>query len=225
MARMMTGMSAARVGARNGDSGGSATAPTTAGGDGLRVGTLRPRRTLVRSIGLTLVALAFPLLVADLWALPPTGDVRIVTSVVALVFLIAALAWRAYRRTEVVVSELGIVERGFFGQVQVTAARDIAGVLRLELYRGATLDTTRQLFVVDADGRCRFRMRGAFWEDETMDDVARLLGIDETVRPEPVTIAELRRSDSRLLYWFERRPFAADVDTSGTAGTAGTGDT
>ncbi len=211
---MMTGMSAARVGARNGDSGGSATATTTAGGDGLRVGTLRPRRTLVRSIGLTLAALAFPLVIADLWALPPTGDVRIVTSVVLLVFVAAGLAWRRYRRTEVVVSELGIVERGFFGQVQVTAARDIAGVIRLELYRGATLDTTRQLFVVDADGACRLRMRGSFWDDEAMDDVARLLGIDETVRPEPVTLAELRRSDPQLLYWFERRPFASGAETA-----------
>jgi hypothetical protein len=178
------------------------------------VGTLRPRRTLVRSIGLTLVALAFPLVIADLWALPPTGDVRIVTSVVLLVFVAAGLAWRRYRRTEVVVSELGIVERGFFGQVQVTAARDIAGVIRLELYRGATLDTTRQLFVVDADGACRLRMRGSFWDDEAMDDVARLLGIDETVRPEPVTLAELRRSDPQLLYWFERRPFASGAETA-----------
>jgi hypothetical protein len=165
-----------------------------------------------------LAALAVPLVVADLWALTPTGDVRVLTVFAGVVLIVAALAWRRYRRTVVVVSELGIVERGFFGQVQVTAGREIAGVIRLQLYRGATLETTQQLFVVDTDGRCRFRMRGTFWEDESMDEVARLLGVDETVRPEPVTLAELRRSDPRLLYWFERLPFAAEADAGAETG-------
>src|SRR5215207_4902977 len=205
---MMTGMSSARVVARSGDTGGSATAPTTAGGDGLRVATLRPRRTLARNVGFTLAALALPLIAADLWALQRAGDLGLLTAVVAAVVVCSVVAWRRYRRTEVVMSELGIVERGFLGQVQSTAGRDIAGIIRLQLYRGATLDTTRQLFVVDRDGRCLFRMRGAFWDTATMDRVAGVLGVEEVVRTEPVTLAELRANDPKLLYWFERLPWA-----------------
>jgi len=228
---MMEEMSAARVVARSGDTGGSATSPQAAGGDGLRVATLRPRRTLARSVGLTLAALAFPLIAVDLWALQPRGDLGIVTAVVAVLLGCAVIAWRRYRRTEVLMSELGIVERGFFGQVQSIAGRDIAGVIRLELYRGATLDTTRQLFVVDGRGRCLFRMRGTFWDTTTMDRVAGVLGVEEVVRPEPATLAELRASDPELLYWFERLPFAhvaaahdRDRDDRASAAGAGAGD-
>ena len=35
--------------------------------------------------------------------------------------------------------------------------------------------------------------------------VAGILGAEETVRQEPVTLAELRETDPELLYWFERR--------------------
>ena len=35
------------------------------------------------------------------------------------------------------------------------------------------------------------------------------LGVEETVRPEPVTLAELRKTDPKLLYWFERRSLAS----------------
>ena len=54
-------------------------------------------------------------------------------------------------------------------------------------------------------GRGVFRMRGRFWNTATMDRVARILHVEETVRPEPVTLAELRKTDPQLLYWFERR--------------------
>jgi len=85
------------------------------------------------------------------------------------------------------------------------AARDIAGVLRVQLYRSNSLDTSHELFVVSRNGRGVFRMRGRFWNTATMDRVARILNTEETVRHEPVTLAELRQTDPELLYWFERR--------------------
>ena len=71
--------------------------------------------------------------------------------------------------------------------------------------RGNSLDTTQELFVVSRTGRGVFRMRGRFWNTATMDRVAGILGAEETVRREPVTLAELRETDPALLYWFERR--------------------
>lgn len=176
---------------------------------GLRVRTLRPRRTLGWSIGLPIAALALPLLCLALWVLYRPGSTRPFLLVGVLAVLIAgavALAFLQYRRTRASVSAAGIVERGFFGGTKTIAARDISGVLRVQLYRGASSETSSQLFVVDRRGHSVFRMRGGFWDEETMNLVAPVLGVDEVVREEPVTMAELRRSDPRLLYWFERRP-------------------
>jgi len=198
-------MSAAAVDTRSEDAGDSSHGPTAAGGDGLRVFTLRPRRTLGWSIGLPVVALVLPLLAAELWLLDPAGAWPFVAATGAVTATLILAAWIAYQRTQASISVYGIVERGFFGGTYTMAARDIACVLRVQLYRGNSLDTSQELFVVSRSGRGVFRMRGRFWNTATMDRVAGILGADETVRPEPVTLAELRVTDPNLLYWFERR--------------------
>ena len=198
-------MSTAAMRTRSGDAGDSSAGPSTVRGDGLRVFTLRPRRTLGWSIGLPVVALVLPLLAAELWLLDPTGSWPVVAWTGAIIAALLIAAWIAYQRTQASLSVYGIVERGFFGGTYTVAARDIAGVLRVQLYRGNSLDTTQELFVVSRTGRGVFRMRGRFWNTATMDRVAGILGAAETVRAEPVTLAELRETDPGLLYWFERR--------------------
>lgn len=202
-------MSAAPVDSRSGDAGGSFTGTAAVRGDGLRVLTLRPRRTLGWSIGLPIVALVLPLLAAELWLLDPEGAWPFVAATGLVVAGMIGAAWVAYQRTQASVSVYGIVERGFFGRVTTVAARDIAGVLRMEVYRANSLETTQELFVVSRAGRGTFRMRGRFWTTQTMDSVATTLGLEETVRPEPVTLAELRETDPQLLYWFERRSLSS----------------
>ena len=167
--------------------------------------TLRPRRTLGWSIGLPVVALLLPLLAAEFWLLDPLGAWPFVAAMGAVTATLILVAWIAYQRTHASISVYGIVERGFFGGTYTMAARDIAGVLRVQLYRGNSLETSQELFVVSRSGRGVFRMRGRFWTTATMDRVAGILGIEETVRPEPVTLRELRATDPNLLYWFERR--------------------
>ncbi|MBT2518417.1 hypothetical protein J7E29_13300 [Streptomyces sp. ISL-90] len=201
-------MSTARVEMQSGDTGGVSTRPVAVGGEGLRVSTLRPRRTLGWSIGLPVVMLFLPLLTVLLWVLDPLGAWPFVAVSAVVVGLLFVTAWVAYRRTKAWLSRYGIVERGFFGFISVVAARDITGVVRVHLYRSNSLDTTDQLFVVCRDGRCSFRMRGRFWDEPTMARVAPILGVEETMRDEPVTLAELRRTDPQLLYWFERRSLA-----------------
>ncbi|MFD4422967.1 hypothetical protein ACFWN7_15900 [Agromyces sp. NPDC058484] len=170
--------------------------------------TLRPRRTLGSSTGLTFAALVLPVLAAELWLFGPRGAWPLVAVTVALAAVLLVVAWVAYQRTHASISMYGIVERGFFGGTSTVAARDIAGVLRVQIYRGNSLDVSQELFVVSRSGRGVFRMRGTFWDTSTMDRVAPILGAEETVHAEPVTLAELRRSDPKLLYWFERRSLA-----------------
>ena len=198
-------MSAAHVDSRSGDAGGFSDGATAVRDDGLRVETLRPRRTLGWSIGLPVGALAVPLLAAELWVLGARDTWTIVAWTTAVAAVLVLAAWVAYRRTQVSVSRYGIVERGFFGGRSVVPVRDVAGVLRAQLYRPNSLDTSHELFVVSHTGRGAIRMRGRFWDEATMNRVAGLLGVEETVRHDPVTLAELRTSDPKLLYWFERR--------------------
>ena len=198
-------MSAAEVETRSGDAGGSSDNTVTVRGDGLRVETLRPRHTLGWSIGLPIAALAIPLLAAELWVLGARDAWTIVAWTTAIAAVLVLTAWIAYRRTQVSVSRYGIVERGFFGGRSIVPVRDIAGVLRAQLYRSNSLDTTHELFVVSNTGRGAVRMRGRFWDEAAMNRVAGLLEVEETVRADPVTLAELRTSDPELLYWFERR--------------------
>ncbi|UOE44266.1 hypothetical protein [Agromyces larvae] len=156
------------------------------------------------SIGLQVGLLTVPFLLLAAWVLPdPVSRAVIVGFTVALIVAVW-WAWVRFRRTEVTASRYGIVETGFLGGVHVVPARSIARIIRLQLYRGASLETSNQLFAVDRDGYCLLRLRGAFWDCESMDEVAAALGVEEEVRPEPVTVSELRRTDARMLYWWER---------------------
>jgi hypothetical protein len=151
------------------------------------------------------VALVLPHLAAELRLHDQSGACPVVPWTPAINPGLIIAAWIAYQRTQASLSSYGIVERGFFGGTYTVAARDIAGVLRVQLYRSNSLDTSHELFVVSRNGRGVFRMRGRFWNTATMDRVARILNTEETVRHEPVTLAELRQTDPELLYWFERR--------------------
>ena len=197
-------MSAAPIDTRSGDAGDSSLGPSAPGSDGLRVITLRPRRALGLSVGLPFVALVVPLLATGIWLLDPRGMWPLVAAMGMIAVALTVVAWLAYQHAHASISSYGIVERGFFGGTSTVAARDIAGVLRVQVYRGNSLETTQELFVVSRTGRGIFRMRGRFWSTATMDRVARILGTEETMRPEPVTLAELRKTDPKLLYWFER---------------------
>jgi hypothetical protein len=182
------------------------------GGDGLRVLTVRPRRSLFRRIVLQAGFVALPLIGIAIWSEQQfSRDSR--WALAWSILILAALAVYVivrYRRTEISVSPFGLVERGFFGGLNSVAARDVVSIVRLHTYRRASDETTPQLFLVGRDGRCLLRMRGAFWDDESMDAVSACLGVEEIVRPIPLTLSELRASDPKLLYWFEqgllRRP-------------------
>lgn len=202
---MMREMSAAAMELRSGDAGDSSIEAAAAGGEGLRVFTLRPRRSLGRSVGLPLLALSLPVLAAEVWLMDSREAWPVMGATTAVVVGAIFVAWIGYRRANASISRYGIVERGFFGGVSTVAARDVAGVLRVQLYRTNSLDTTQELFVVERTGRGAFRMRGRFWDEPTMDQVAAVLGVEETIGSEPMTLAELRESNPRLLYWFERR--------------------
>lgn len=206
--RKMRRMSGVAMQGGNRSATGSVDVPTTedGSGDGLTVKTVRPRRSLFGRFMLQAALVALPLIGIIVWSeqqFNPGTRWALAWSVLIIAVLAVYVIVR-YRRTEISVSPYGLVERGFFGGLNSVAARDVVSVVRLKTYRRASDETTPQLFLVGRDGRCLLRMRGAFWDDESMDAVAASLGVEELVRSTPVTVSELRASDPKLLYWFEQ---------------------
>ncbi len=192
---------------------------TEDGDDGLKVMTLRPRRSLFRRFALQSAIVALPLIGIAMWSeqqFNPGTRWALAWSVLVVAVLAVYVVVR-YRRTEISVSPYGLVERGFFGGLNSVAARDVVSIVRLHTYRRASDETTPQLFLVGRDGRCLLRMRGAFWDDEAMDAVSASLGVEEIVRPAPITVSELRASDPKLLYWFEQGLLRRPAKTSKAA--------
>lgn len=186
---------------------GSVEAVADEGRSGLKVMTVRPRRSLLRRFMLQSAFVGLPLIALAVWSeqqfSPGTKSALVLSVLIVAVLVVWAVV--RFRRTEISVSPYGLVERGFFGGLNSVASRDVVSIVRIETYRGASDETTPQLFLVGRDGRCMLRMRGAFWDDESMDAVAASLGVEEIVRAAPVTMSELRVSDPKLLYWFEQR--------------------
>ncbi|WP_394550889.1 hypothetical protein ACDF64_09975 [Agromyces sp. MMS24-JH15] len=166
--------------------------------------TLRPRRSLVTSIGLQVAMFVLPLVLAI--AMLGSDAPSRIALIAGTFLLLVACGWALLRlrATMVTVGPDGFVEVGFLGRIRVVAAQDIERIVRLRTYRGPSLETQDQLFVVGHDGRCLMRLRGSFWDAVCMDSVACAVDVPEEVREEPVTFAELRRSEPELLYWWER---------------------
>ncbi|MWC00082.1 hypothetical protein [Agromyces seonyuensis] len=197
-------MSAARIGTWGGDTGDLAGIRAASGtGGGLRAATLRPRRSLAALVSATTASAALPMLGVLLWVTAELGTWPAIVGAAVLMLVLAGVAFLLYRRTTIWVSANGIIERGFFGTVTKVGVDDIDRVLRLDLYRANSPETTPQLFVLGHDGRRLLRMRGEFWDECDLDEVMRTLGVAITQRSTPVTLAELRKTDRRLLYWFE----------------------
>ncbi len=177
------------------------------GGDGLRVLTLRPRRSLARSIGLQIVIVALPLVGIGAWSVQQqnAGLRSALAASAIVVFAVAVFAIFRYRRTEISISRFGIVERGFFGRINSVAARDVASVVRLELYRGgrATRPPHSSSSSAATAGACCACAAPSGIAQSWTRSHRRSTSSRSCDRP-PVTVGELRRSDPGLLYWFER---------------------
>lgn len=167
---------------------------------------LRPHRHLFPRGILAIFALTTPIFAVVYWLTIPTTVWPLVVIVHCLVLLASLLALIAFFDTVIKVGRHTVTERGFFGRVRTVHSGDVANIILLDLYESNALDTVPQLFVCDENGGCLLRMRGQFWSRGNMELVVEALDRPVTTPSESVTIADLRRTSPRMLYWFERRP-------------------
>jgi hypothetical protein len=176
---------------------------------------LRPIHQLRGQSRIVSAALVLPVFAAVLWFSLPRGTwprVLVAFAVVAIAYVVAT---SLLSRVLISVTHDGIVERGFFARSNRVPLKRIASVLVVTVYRGQSLDTAPQLFVLDSAGELLLRMRGQFWGREGIDDLISALDVPVRRVEEPISRATLRRDFSGIIYWFERWPWLGAICLAG----------
>jgi hypothetical protein len=178
--------------------------------------TLRPYRRLFSGGLVAAVLLTTPVFAVLYWLAIPAGIWAVVLALHLVAVGLTVWGTLQYFRTTIRLTSGGVTERGFLGRERHVPGMSVNSILLFEVYRGSSLETTPQQFVVDREGELLLRMRGQFWSAVSMRAVAEHLGAPVQRHSDPTTLGELRKSMPGLLYWFERgfkfwtNPYAAD---------------
>jgi len=181
---------------------------------GVSTRVLRPRAQILAQARIVVAALTLPIFTAMLWYAIPRGSWPRVVIAFGFVLLLYAAAVMLLRSVSISIERDAIVERGFFARSRVPLKR-VATAIVLDVYRGPSTETTRQLFLVDTSGELLLRLRGEFWSADDIDTVAAAVDVPVRRRLDPVTAVSLRREMPELLYWFERWPWVGALAAAG----------
>ena len=168
---------------------------------------VRPIRSLVVQSRAVAAALTLPVFAAMLWFAIPRGTwprVLIAMAVVAVLYLVAI---SLFARVRIEIEPDGMTENGFFAHNRRIAAKRIASAVIVPVYRGQTLETAPQLFLLDASGELLLRMRGQYWSEQSVLAVATAYGVPLRSIAEPLTRQQFRADFPELVFWFERWPW------------------
>ncbi|SMQ59388.1 hypothetical protein [Agreia sp. VKM Ac-1783] len=175
---------------------------------------LRPIDQLHGQTRLVTAALLIPVFAAVFWFSIPRGTWPRVFVALLVVTAIYATASFLLSRVSIRLAHDCVSERGFFTSNRVASKR-IESVLIITAYRGQSLDTVLQLFLLDTNGEALLRMRGQFWSSASIEAMASAFDVPVKRIEEPLTRAELRRDFSSILYWFERWPWLGAAVSAG----------
>lgn len=176
---------------------------------------IRPRVQIIRQTRLAAAALILPVFAAMLWFAIPRGTWLRVAIAFAFVLALYLAGAALLRGVSIRLGPDGLVERGFFRRQNRIPAKRIAAAVVIDVYRGVTAETNRQLFLVDTTGELLVRMRGEFWTNEAIETVAAAYGVPVRRAVDPVTTVRLRNDHPELLFWFERWPWAGRLAIAG----------
>ncbi len=181
---------------------------------GVATRVLRPRAQILAQARIVVAALTLPIFTAMLWYAIPRGSWPRVVIAFGFVLLLYAAAVLLLRSVSIRVEHDAVVERGFIARSRVPLKR-VASAIVLDVYRGPSSETTRQLFLVDTAGELLLRMRGEFWAGDDIEAVATAVDVPVQRRLDPVTASAVRREMPELLYWFERWPWVGALAAAG----------
>ena len=165
-----------------------------------------PKPGLVRTVGFSVLLVAVPVFGVLTFLGVHNGSWWIGAVGAAITLLACLFIYLRFRRTSIVVTDLAIEERGFWGGRNSFARADAAAVDLVHTVTPTSHEPTPQLIVRGADDRCLLRMRGAFWTADAMREVAGYLEPVAAAHQEPLTAAEFHTRYPDAAYWIEHRP-------------------
>jgi len=177
-----------------------------------RAVAVRPHPYPFQQWTIAILHLMAPIFVVLYWLTVPTGSWLPVAVAQAILTTSFGLAVTSYYLATIRVDASGLTTRTLLGRKRTFPLAQIGGVVRLDLYRGGSLDVRQHLFLVDLDGRLLTRMHGICWANEAMDTVTLALGVPVTHELEPLSLRDLSLSRPELLHWVERRLAARSFD-------------
>ncbi len=165
----------------------------------------RPRSALGRTALLALllasVAMFGPLYLITI----PQGSWPATAIIQGTVTLLFVAAYLLYRRTRVLATRDDVVAQSFFGRTTRFSPADVSSVVLARTYRSGASDTVPQLVMRDVHGERMLRLRGQFWSEPVMRQVASAAGLPLMVIEEPLSSAEFFERVPGAASWFENR--------------------
>ena len=168
--------------------------------------TVRPRRSLIRT-GFFSIALAMvPVFGALYWFSIEHGTWPVVLVVQVILTVLAFVVFCRQTMVHSAVTDSELIGNGIFTPMVRVPLSHIASVVLIDTYVGTAPEAVTQLLVRDAEGRRLFRMRGNFYEEGALQQIAAALPVPATVISDPVNLTDFFRSYPGSAYWFEHRP-------------------
>lgn len=165
-----------------------------------------PRRSLLRAGLVSALVAGLPLFSVLYWLSASQGSWRRVLVVHVLAVTIGVFAWIRYHGAYLDVTADRLVKQGFF-RLRVVERSAIASVVLSQTWRTGSSEAVPQLVVLDEDGVCIGRLRGAFWTRESMESVAEALQVPVHVEPDTISLREFYELHPGSAYWYEGRPW------------------
>jgi hypothetical protein len=122
-----------------------------------------------------------------------------------LCLVVALTGFWLFRSIWVEVSATHITERGLFRKTTRTPLSEVRSVVLAFTYNGSSNEVLPQLLIRDERDLRILRLRGLFWTEASMREVADAVGIPLCLAPEPLTSAQFFELYAGVAYWFENR--------------------
>ena len=175
--------------------------------------SVRPRDSLGKTWLLAVLIAGVPLFGALYWLAYEYGSWRQVLVFQIIAIAITALVWVRHHGAFAQVTSTTIMKQAFFTGTVVPRS-DVASVVLLDTWRPGISESTREMLVKDADGHTVLRLSGTFWSVESMDAMAKALGVRIIHEATPVTSKEFLAAHPGAAYWYEGKAWVAVVGIS-----------
>lgn len=163
---------------------------------------LHPCPNVARSVLIAALIAGLPLFAVLYWLAAAHGNWPRVLILNAAALLVGLALWILYRTSYVRVDSTALTVRSLVRRTTVPRGA-IAAVEIAHTWRSASFESEPQLLVLDRDGTCLTRLRGAVWSLESMRTVAASLDVPIVEQPDTVTLRELFAQHPTSRKWFE----------------------